>query len=67
MKAAEAYRDQAMLHQNTAALCAAQGIAYEPLVLTCKGGCESHVEAILSRIAAGIAKCEGVDAATVKA
>ena len=67
LKAAEAYRDQALLHQNTAALCAAQGIAYEPLVFTCQGGCESHAEAILTRIAAAIAKVEGVDAAGIKA
>ena len=67
LKAAEAYRDQALLHQNTAVLCAAQGIAYEPLVFTCQGGCEGHAEAILSRIAAGIAKCEGVDTASIKA
>ena len=67
LKAAEACRDQALLHQNTAALCEAQGIAYEALVFTCQGGCESHAEAILSRIAAAIAKCEGVDATSVKA
>ena len=67
LKAAEAYREQALLHLNTAAMCAAQGVAYEPLVFTCQGGCEGHAEAILSRIAACIAKCEGVDAATIKA
>ena len=67
LKAAEAYREQALLYQDTQALCAAQGIAYEPLVFTCQGGCEKHAEAILSRIAVSIAKCEGVDAATVKA
>ena len=37
------------------------------MVFTCQGGCEGHAEAIISRIATGIAKCEGVDAATIKA
>ena len=67
LTAAEAYREQAMAHQNTADLCAAQGIAYEPLVFTCQGGCERHAEAILTRMAGCIAKCEGGDAARIKA
>ena len=67
LKAAEAYREQACLHQRTAELCAAQGIKYEPMVFTCQGGCEGHAEAILSQIATSVAKVEGAAAATVKA
>ena len=48
-------------------MCEAQGIAFEPLVFTCQGGCEGHAEAILSRIATSVGKCEGVDAAVIKA
>ena len=66
-KTAEAYREHSLQHLNTAELCAAQGVAYEPLVFTCQGGCEAHAESILTRIATCIDKCEGVDAASVKA
>ena len=65
--AAENYREQQKLHLNTADLCAQRGICYEPLVFTTQGGMERHCEAILSKIAAGVAKNEDVSAAEVKA
>ena len=65
--AAEAYREQQKQHLNTADLCAQRGISYEPLVFTAQGGMERHAEAILSRIAAGVAKNEDASAAEIKA
>ena len=67
LKAAEAYRAQAMEHQQTAQRCEAQGIRFEPLVFTAQGGCESHAESILSQIADAVAKQEDLDAGVVKA
>ena len=67
LAAAEAYRQQQIEHLNTGNLCAAQNVSYQPRVFTIQGGCERHAEAVLSRIAAGVAKCESANAMEVKA
>ena len=65
--AAENYRESQRNHLNTAELCAARGIAYEPVVFTTQGGLERHGEALLSKIAVAIAANEEASAAEVKA
>jgi hypothetical protein len=67
LKAAEAYREKALLHNQTAERCQAQGISYEPLVFTCQGGVERHAEKMISQIADAVAKAEETDACVVKA
>ena len=64
--AAEAYREKALVTNQTAERCKAQGIVYEPLVFTCQGGCEKRAEGIISQIADAIASAGDVEAATVK-
>jgi len=67
LAAAEAYRQQQIEHLNTGELCAAQNVSYQPLVFTIQGGCERQAEAIFSRIAAAVAKCESASAMEGKA
>ena len=67
LKAAEAYREKALLHNRTAERCQAQDIRYEPVVFTCQGGVEGHAESILSLVAQAVAKAEEVEAAVIKA
>ena len=67
MAAAAEYRRKACEFNNTAALCAAQGITYEPVVFTVQGSIEKRAEAILSQLADRVAEVEGKDGAAVKA
>jgi hypothetical protein len=67
LAAAEEYRRKACALNNTASLCAVQGIAYEPLVFTAQGGIEKHAEAILSQLAELVADVESREVGDVKA
>ena len=62
-----AYRQNRLEHMDTAALCAARGIRYEPLVFSAQGGCESHAEGVLHQLAHAVADAEGINAAAAKA
>ncbi len=55
VQALTAYRRKALSLQNTARLCADQGIMYEPLVFSAQGGVEPKAETILTRLAALVA------------
>jgi hypothetical protein len=67
LAAADAYRLSALERQDTANLCAEKGIKYEPLVFTAQGGIQRNAEAVLSSLAAAIARVEGKALAKVKA
>ena len=67
LQAADKYRIRAMEFQDTAALCARQGVKYEPLVFTAQGGMQANAEAIIGSIAQSIAKVEGTEPGVVKA
>ena len=53
------YHDQALAHQQTAALCQAQGITYVPLVFSVQSGMAKRAEAVLHQLAAKVAEVEG--------
>ena len=59
LAAAEAYHDNALTLQQTAARCAAQGITYIPMVLTAQGGMAKRSEAVLHQVAEKVAQAEG--------
>ena len=59
--AAAAYYDKACAHEQTAARCEAQGIAYMPAVFSVQGGFEPRAEALLHQLAAEVACNEGAD------
>ena len=65
--AAETYWQEQIDHLDTGELCAAQNVSYQPMVFTIQGGCERHAAAILSRIAAAVAKCENASPIGIKA
>ena len=67
LAAADAYRLGAMERQDTANLCAAKGVKYEPLVFTAQGGIQKNAEAVLSALAEAVARAEGKAVAKVKA
>ena len=67
LKAAEAYRGKALIHNQTAERCQAQVFAYEPLVFTCQGGVEKYAESIVSQLAQAVGQAEETDPWTVKA
>ena len=53
--------------QKMAARCAEKGVRYEPVVFTTQGAGEPRDEAIISQIAAAIARIEHGDADLLKA
>ena len=63
----EAYREHALQQNQTADRCRAHGVVYEPVVFSCQGGCERHAEAVIGRIADGIARAEGISTMVAKA
>ena len=65
--AANAYREHALEHQETARKCKENGVRYEPLVFTVQGGIQANAEAVLSDLASAVAKAEGRDDKVVKA
>ena len=65
--AAIAYSRRKTLYRNTGAQCAAEGIAFEPIVFEAQGGIEPRAAAILHRIAEKVATIEGADPARIKA
>ena len=67
LAAAEEYRRKACEHNNTARLCSAQNITYEPIVFTVQGGVECRAETILCQLAEVVAELEGKDMAATKA
>ena len=52
------YRQQQIEHLGTSELCAPQGISYQPMVFTARGGCDRHAEAVISQTSKAVAKCE---------
>ena len=64
--AAGRYRETACSRANIWQRCADKGVQYEPLVFTAQGGCERHVEAILTQIATSVAENEGREKGRVK-
>ena len=59
------YHDEAMLHNQTAAKCAAQGVSYVPMVFTAQGGMGKKAEAILHQLASRNAPLESKTASVV--
>ena len=65
--AADAYRVQALEHQDTARRCLERGIRYEPLVFTAQGGMQSRTESFITQFATAIAKNESLEPGSIKA
>ncbi|CAE8604691.1 unnamed protein product, partial [Polarella glacialis] len=65
--AADLYRERALAHQDTEQRCLEHGVRYTPLVFTAQGGLQKNAEAVVSQLAAEIARVESKDAASVKA
>lgn len=65
--AADAYREVAMEHQDTARRCLERGIRYEPLVFTAQGGMQNRSESFITQLATAIAKNESSEMSMVKA
>lgn len=63
----EAYREHALQHNRIADRCKTHGVVYEPIVFSCQGGLERHTEVMINRLAAGIARVEGIPCATANA
>ena len=64
--AADEYREHSLEHQDTARRCQENDVRYEPLVFTVQGGIQANAEAILSDLAAAVARAEGRDEKVVK-
>ena len=64
--AAVKYSQKKCAHLNTAAKCAEEGVAFEPVVFTTLGGIEPRGAAILHRIAECVAAAEGAQLDQIK-
>ena len=67
LEAADAYRLEAMEHQDTSRRCLERGNKYEPLVFIAQGGIQSKAEAFITQFAVAIAKNESLEMGIVKA
>ena len=62
-----AYYDSQMSADDTAARCQANGVRYQPMVLTVQGGFESHAEEVLTRVYTAASQIIGEPASQIKA
>ena len=66
LHAAIAYSQRKSSYKDTRAACAAENIAFEPIVFEAQGGVEPRGAAILHRIAEAVATVEGKDVVKIK-